>query len=288
MVICQMEVILVVYNENMLEGTARDLPEIAKKIRREVLRMIYSAQSGHTAGSLSVVEIITSLYFDILNHDPKTPNWVDRDRFVLSCGHVCPAQYAALAIAGYFPETELRSHRKLGGMLQGHPVRNVIPGVETTSGPLGCGLGQACGMALGGRLDDKRFRVFCLTSDGEHDSGNHWEAVLFAAKYKLGNITLLVDRNGIQIDGGTEKVMPLNSLVDKYHAFNWKVMEIDGHNFGEIKNAVKEARSEYQRPTVIIANTIPGKGISFMEGDYTWHGRAPSKDELDQALKELR
>ena len=271
----------------MINSTA-DLQKIAKEVRKDIIRMIYSAGSGHTAGSLSVVEIITALYFDIMNHDPKTPNWNERDRFILSCGHVCPAQYAVLAHAGYFPETELKTHRKLGSRLQGHPVRNALPGVETSSGPLGCGLAQACGVALGARLDDARFRIFCLTSDGEHDSGNHWEAVMFAAKYKLSNLTLLVDRNRIQIDGSTEKVMPLDSLADKYRAFNWKVVEIDGHSFDEIRNAVKEARSEYQKPTVIIAETVAGKGVSFMENDYTWHGRVPTKEQAEQALKELR
>lgn len=276
------------YNKVIMTDSAQNLQSIAREVRKNVVRMICSAGSGHTAGSLSVTDIITALYFEIMNHDPKTPNWDNRDRLVLSCGHVCPAQYAALAMSGYFPESELKSHRKLGSRLEGHPVRNMLPGIETTSGPLGCGLAQACGISLSARMDDMRFRVYCIVSDGEHDSGNHWEAVMFAAKYKLANLTLFVDRNNIQIDGRTEKVMPLDPLVEKYRSFNWNTIEIDGHNFDEIRNAVKAARSEYQKPTVIVANTISGKGISFMEDDYMWHGRAPTKEELELALKELR
>lgn len=265
-----------------------DLEKISREVRKAVIKMISSSGSGHTAGSLSVSDIMTALYFEIMNHDPKTPNWDDRDRLILSCGHVCPAQYAALSLAGYFPESELKTHRKLGSRLEGHPVRNKLPGVETTSGPLGCGLAQACGISLSARMDGKRFRVYCITSDGEHDSGNHWEAVMFAAKYKLANLTLFVDRNGIQIDGKTENVMPLDPLSEKYRSFNWNTIEIDGHNFDEIRSAVKSARSEYQKPTVIIAHTIPGKGVSFMENDYNWHGKAPNKEEAELALKELR
>lgn len=250
--------------------------------------MIISAGSGHTAGSLSSADIFTAFYFSILNQDPKNPLWEERDRFILSCGHYCPAQYAALAHAGYFPTSELKTLRKLGSKLQGHPVRGTVPGVETTSGPLGEGLAQAAGIAAAAKLDGKHFRIYCLTSDGEHDSGNHWEAVMFAAKYKLANLTLIVDRNYIQIGGSTEEVMPLNSLTEKYRAFNWQVIEIDGNDIGQILEAVKEAKTYYQSPTVIIAKTISGKGVGFMENDYRWHGRAPSKEEAERALKELK
>jgi transketolase len=265
-----------------------DLSKVATEIRKEVIKMITAAGSGHTAGSLGSAEIFAAFYFSILNQDPKNPDWVERDRFILSCGHYCPAQYAALAHAGYFPISELKTLRKLGSKLQGHPVRGTVPGVETTSGPLGEGLAQAAGIALGARIDGKHFRVYCLTSDGEHDSGNHWEAVMFAAKYKLANLTQIVDRNSIQIDGGTEEVMPLNSLTDKYKAFNWNVIEIDGNDITQILEAVKEAKTYYQGPTVIIAKTIPGKGVDFMENDYRWHGKAPTKEESETALNELK
>ena len=219
-----------------------DLSKVANEIRKEVIKMITSAGSGHTAGSLGSADIFTAFYFSILNQDPKNPLWEERDRFILSCGHYCPAQYAALAQAGYFPTTELKTLRKLGSRLQGHPVRGTVPGVEITSGPLGEGLAQAAGMAAAAKLDARHFRIYCLTSDGEHDSGNHWEAVLFAAKYKLANLTLIVDRNSIQIGGNTEEVMPLNSLTEKYRAFNWNVIEIDGNDISQILEAVKEAK----------------------------------------------
>lgn len=267
--------------------TAPVLHEVANDIRKDVIRMITQAGSGHTAGSLDSIEIFTALYFGIMNHDPKNPNWEERDRLIVSNGHVCPAQYAALARAGYFPVSELLTHRKLGSRIQGHPVRGTLPGIETSSGPLGCGLAQAAGIALAARMDAKRFRVYCLTSDGEHDSGNHWEAVMFAAKYKLANLTSFVDRNRIQIDGNTEDIMPLDSLKQKYEAFNWSVIEINGNELSEIILAVNKAKSIYERPTVIIANTIPGKGVSFMEDDYRWHGKAPTKEEAEKALKVL-
>ena len=249
--------------------------------------MITLAGSGHSAGSLGIVDIMVALYFRIMNHNPSKSNWPDRDRLILSNGHVCPAQYAVLARAGYFSPEKLKKLRKLGGPLQGHPQKGKLPGIETTSGPLGCGLAQAVGIALAARLDDARFRIFCITSDGEHDSGNHWEAVMAANKYKLSNLTLFVDRNMIQIDGPTEEVMPLDPLVDKYKAFGWHVLEIDGHNFEEIIKASDEARAYYQGPTVIIAKIVPGKGVSFMESDFRWHGKAPSPEEAKQALKEL-
>jgi transketolase len=264
-----------------------ELEKTATEVRKDILKMIFAAGSGHPAGSLSVADILVALYFQVMNHDPKKPFWPERDRFILSNGHTCPALYAVLAKAGYFKPKELKNLRKLGSILQGHPERLRLPGIETSSGPLGEGLAQAVGMALAAQLDQARFRVFCLTSDAEHQEGNHWEAVMVAAKYKLANLTLFVDRNQIETSGLTEEVMPLNPLKEKYLAFNWNVLEVDGHNFREIVNAVESARSYYEGPTVIIARTIAGKGVSFMEGDYRWHSKAPNKDELKRALREL-
>lgn len=250
--------------------------------------MLVAAGSGHSAGPLGMADVFTALYFAIMNHDPKNPFWEDRDRLILSNGHICPARYAAMAHAGYFPIAELKTLRKLGTRLQGHPERLRLPGVETTSGPLGSGLAQASGYAYAARMDGKRFRVFCICSDGEHDEGNHWEAVMFAGKYNLSNLTLIVDRNNIQIDGHTEDVMPLEPLVDKYRAFNWSVIEIDGHNIEAIIDAVDQARAIYENPTVIIAHTIPGKGVGFMENNPAWHGKPPTAEEAKIALRELR
>lgn len=267
--------------------TALELQKKAKEVRKDIIKMLTSAGSGHTAGSLGMVEILVSLYFGILNQDPKKPNWNERDRFFLSNGHVCPALYAVLSHAGYFPREKLKTLRKLGSPLQGHPERERLPGIESTSGPLGEGLAQAAGYAYAAKMDNRHFRIFCITSDAEHQEGNHWEAVLFSAKYKLSNLTVFVDRNNIQIGGNTEDVMPLEPLKEKYLAFNWNVIEIDGHNFEEIFNAVKKARVVYDKPSVIIAKTIPGKGVSFMEGDFKWHGKVPTREEETDALKEL-
>ena len=264
------------------------LERTANFIRRSVIEMLMEAGSGHSAGPLGMADIFTALYFHILRHNPKRPTWGDRDRVVLSNGHICPVQYAALAHAGYFPVEELKTLRKLGTRLQGHPHRGALPGVETTSGPLGSGISQAAGIALAGRLLNKKYRVFCLTSDGEHQEGNLWEAAMFVAKYRLNNLTVIVDRNNIQIDGYTEKVMPLEPLHKKYEAFGWHVLEIDGHNMTQLVDATNEASAIYERPTVIIAHTIPGRGVSFMEGDYHWHGKPPSHDEAIKALTELR
>jgi len=250
--------------------------------------MLLKAGSGHSAGPMGMADIFTALYFNIMNHDPKKPDWVERDRLILSNGHICPARYAAMAHAGYFPREWLWKLRKLDSPLQGHPERARLPGVETTSGPLGSGLAQASGVAYAARMDGTHFRIFCITSDAEHDSGNHWEAVAFAGKYNLSNLTAIVDRNNIQIDGYTEDVMPLEPLADKYKAFNWNVLEINGHNFEEIIDAVEHARAVYENPTVIIAHTIPGKGVSFMENLPEWHGKPPSKEEAKIALHELR
>ena len=264
------------------------LEETANRLREDVITMVSGAGSGHIAGPLDMADVFAAFYFHILRHDPKNPGWPDRDRLVLSNGHICPVQYAALARAGYFPHEELKTLRRLGTRLQGHPHRGALPGVETTSGPLGSGIAQAAGIALALRLDHNRARVYCLTSDGEHEEGNTWEAVMFAAKNRLNNLTVVLDRNNIQIDGFTENVMPLEPLRQKYEAFNWHVIEIDGHNFYEIISAVAEAQAIFEKPTVIIAHTIAGKGVDFMERDYLWHSKPFKPGEAEEALKELR
>ncbi len=264
------------------------LEEMANTIRQDIIKMLLAAGSGHSAGPLGMADVFAAFYFSILDHRPKEPLWADRDRLVLSNGHICPVLYATLARAGYFPVSELSTLRKLGSRLQGHPHRGSLPGVETTSGPLGSGLSQAVGMALAARMDKKKWRTYCLLSDGEHEEGNLWEAVMFAGKQKLGNLTALVDRNHIQIDGFTEDVMPLEPLREKYESFNWHVLEINGHDFVEIVSAAAEAKAVHEQPTVIIAHTIPGKGVDFMENDYQWHGKPPTRTEAEKALKELR
>lgn len=268
--------------------TIEELEKISNKIRKDIIRMLLVAKSGHSAGPLGLADIFTALYFEIMQHDPKKPDWEDRDRLFLSCGHVAPVRYVAMAHAGYFPISKLKTLRKLDSILQGHPERTRLPALESTSGPLGEGLAQAAGYALAARMDGKRYRIFCVTSDGEHDAGNHWEAVLFAGKYKLSNLTSFVDRNNIQIDGHTEDIMPLEPLEEKYKAFNWHVLHIDGHNIEEIIDAVNHARAVYEKPTVIIAHTIPGKGVSFMEGLPEWHGKPPDPAEAKEALHQLR
>ncbi len=274
--------------EKLHEKKLKMLEETAADLRRAVIEMVSHAGSGHIAGPLGMADIFSALYFHALTHNPKRPQWPLRDRLVLSNGHICPIQYAALAHAGYFPVQELMTLRQLGTRLQGHPHRGALPGVETTSGPLGSGLSQACGMALAARLDRARHRVYCLMSDGEHQEGNLWEAAMFAARHRLANLTAIVDRNNIQIDGMTEDVMPLESLRAKYEAFNWHVLEVDGHNIEQFVDALHEARAIYERPTVIIAHTIPGKGVDFMEFDYRWHSKPFKKGEAAQAIAELR
>ncbi|MDP2734670.1 MAG: transketolase [bacterium] len=266
----------------------RLLEEQANKIRTKVIDILEDAGSGHSAGPLDMADVFTALYFHILKHDSKKPDWPERDRLVLSNGHIVPVQYTAMAYAGYFPLKELRTLRQINSRLQGHPHRESLPGLEVTAGPLGNGLGQAAGMALAARMDGKRHRVYCLLSDGEHQEGATWESVMFVGNQKLANLTVIVDRNNIQIDGYTERIMPLEPLKEKYEAFNWHVLEIDGHNFEQIISAVNEAKAISYQPTVIIAHTIPGKGVSFMEGKYEWHGKPPSKEEELKALKELR
>ena len=266
----------------------RELELKANEVRQSIIEMLLEAGSGHTAGPLGMADIFTAFYFHILNHNPKNPDWEDRDRLILSNGHIVPVRYAAMAHAGYFPIEELKTLRKFGSRLQGHPEREKLPGVETTSGPLGSGLGQAAGIAYGARMDGKKFRTYCLMSDGEHDAGNIWESVMFAGKNKLSNLTGIIDRNNIQINGVTEDIMPLEPFREKYESFGWHVIDIDGHNMEEIVDAAEQAKAVFEKPTLIMAHTIPGKGIKEIEFDYTWHGKPPSKEEADKFLKELR
>jgi transketolase len=265
-----------------------ELEKQANDIRETIIEMLVEAGSGHTAGPLGMTDIFTAFYFHILNHNPKKPLWDERDRLILSNGHIVPVRYAAMAHSGYFPLEETKTLRKFGSRLQGHPEREKISGLETTSGPLGSGLGQAAGIAYGARMDGKKFRTYCFLSDGEHDAGNLWESVMFAGANKLSNLTAVIDRNNIQINGMTEDVMPLEPLREKYEAFNWHVIEINGHSMNGIVEAVEQAKAIYEKPTVIMAHTIPGKGIKEIEFDYTWHGKPPSEGEAERFLKELR
>jgi len=258
----------------MTKLSLSELQNIAKEVRRDVIEMIYKAQTGHPGGSLSATEMFVALYFEILG---------ENDRFFLSNGHVCPALYAVMAKKGMIPKEKLATYATLGSELQGHPERTKLKGIENTSGPLGLGLAQAAGYAA----IKKDSYVFCMTSDGEHDEGNHWEAVNFAAKYKLNNLIQFLDKNNIQIEGTTDEIMPLGNLKEKYEASNWNVIEIDGHNFDEIINAVEIAKENKKSPTVIIANTVFGKGISFMEGNPDWHAKAPNEEEYRKAMEEL-
>ena len=260
----------------------------AEAIRETIVQMLVAAGSGHTAGPLGMADIFAAFYFYILKHDPANPAMEDRDRLMLSNGHIVPVRYAAMAHAGYFPVAECLTLRKFGSRLQGHPERLRMPGMETTSGPLGSGLGQASGYAYGARMDNKKFRVYCFMSDGEQDAGNTWEAAMFAGANKLSNLTALIDRNNIQINGMTEDVMPLENLRAKYEAFGWHVLETDGHNINAIISAVEQAKAIYEKPTLILAHTIPGKGIKEIEFDYHWHGKTPNKEEAAKFLAELR
>jgi transketolase len=263
----------------------------ANDIRESIIEMLLEAGSGHTAGPLGMSDIFTALYFHILKHDPQKPDWEERDRLVLSNGHICPVLYATMAHVGYFPISELKTLRKFGTRLQGHPHREWLPMLETSSGPLGEGLGQAVGMALAERIDkgrssDKFF--FCLMGDGELDEGSNWEAAMLAAKEKVHNLIAIVDRNNIQIDGFTEDIMPLESLKNKWEAFGWHVLEIDGHDFNQITGAINQAKDIFEKPSVIIAHTIPGRGVKEFERKFEWHGKPPNKEEAAVALKELR
>lgn len=269
--------------------TIPELEQKANQVRQDVISMLEAAGSGHTAGSLDLADIVTALYFDIMKIDPKNPSWDGRDIFFLSNGHTVPVQYAAMAEAGYFEKEELQTLRKLGSRLQGHPERTKLPGLENTSGPLGSGLSQAAGFAYSLQYIDKvkhRF-VYTIMGDGELDEGNVWEAAMFAGKYKLSQLIAFIDRNNIQIDGTTESVMPLEDLRLKWESFGWFVIEIDGHNIKSVIEAVDMAKAVTNRPTMIIAYTIPAKGVDFMEYDYKWHGVAPNHEQAQKALVEL-
>ncbi len=273
---------------NLNPGKEKMLELQANDIRQSIIDMLEDAGSGHTAGPLDMADIFTAFYFHILKHDPKKPDWDERDRLFLSNGHIVPVRYATMAHAGYFPIKELATLRKFGSRLQGHPEREKLPGLESTSGPLGSGLSQAAGYALAARMDGKKFRTYCFLSDGELDAGNSWEAAMFAGANNLSNLTAVIDRNNIQINGMTEDIIPLEPLADKWRAFNWHVLEIDGHNMEAIVDAVEQAKAIVEKPTVIIAHTIAGKGIKEIEYDYKWHGTPPNKEQEQKWLKELR
>ena len=267
---------------------SKELQRMANKLRLHVVEMTYAANSGHPGGSLSAADIISALYFKVMRHDPKNPNWEDMDRFILSKGHVAPVLYAALAESGYFPVEDLITLRQLGSKLQGHPVRGKVPGVEMSTGSLGQGLSMSCGIALAGKMDGKDYKVYCMLGDGELQSGQNWEAAMFAANYKLNNLIAIVDRNRLQICGDTEEVMSLEPLVDKWMAFGWDVIETDGHDIDKVVAAFEEAKADRDSPVVIIFNTVKGKGVSFMENNPGFHGKACNATEYKQAVEELK
>jgi transketolase len=274
---------LVAYPDDVIA----ELERRANLIRRHVIRMTRAAGSGHPGGSLSCTDILSALFFKVMHHRPIDPTWEDRDRFVLSKGHAAPAYYAALAESGYFPIDELLTLRKLGSRLQGHPSRNKLPGIEMSTGSLGQGLSTSLGMALAAKLDRKAYRIYCLCGDGEQQSGQIWEAAMLGAHYELDNVTALLDRNMLQIDGPTEKIMSLEPLADKWKAFGWHVIEIDGHNMREILEACDKAKEVRNRPTMVIAHTVKGKGVSFMENALSFHGKPPNDEETKKGLREL-
>lgn len=265
------------------------LNTIANDIREDIIRMLEHAGSGHSAGPLGLADIFTALYFDVMNYDPKRPDWNERDIFLLSNGHCVPVQYATMAHAGFFDRRELMTLRRLGSRLQGHPERTKLPGLENTSGPLGCGLSQAAGMALAMRMDGQNRRwIYVVTGDGEQDEGNVWEAAMLSGKYHLSNIIAFTDRNNIQIDGPTEQVMPLEDLRAKWEAFGWHVIEIDGNDIEAVIDACAMGRAIENKPVMVIAHTVPGKGVDFMEYDFNWHGKPPDHEQAVKALHELR
>ncbi len=267
--------------------STQELKTIANTVRKDIIKMLCEAKSGHSAGSLGMADVFTALYFSALKHNPKSPWWEERDRVILSNGHICPVWYATLARAGYFPVEELKTLRKLGTRLQGHPTRRSAPGVENVSGPLGQGISIACGIALGAKMDKNSFKVFCFMGDGELDEGQPWEAFMFAATHNLDNLIVIVDRNYIQIDGNTEDIMALDSLEKKFEAFNFNVITVDGNDMEKVVSALEKGKKNTGKPIAIIAKTVPGKGVSFMEGKHQWHGMAPKPDEATSALKEL-
>ncbi|HIH98291.1 MAG TPA: transketolase [Thermoplasmata archaeon] len=270
-----------------LERLYEDLEIKAVKIRKHIIESIYSAGSGHPGGSLSVADVLTALYFHEMRHDPKNPGWEDRDRLVLSKGHAAPALYAVLAEAGYFPVKELKNLRKMGHFLQGHPCMLRVPGVEMSTGSLGQGLSVGVGMALAGKIDRKSYRVFVVMGDGETHEGQVWEAASAAVHFKLDNLIGIIDRNGLQIDGPTEEIMTLEPVRKRWKAVGWKIIEIDGHQIPQILEALYRASRFREKPTMIIAHTLKGKGVSFMQGTLSFHGKAPSKEQYEKAMSEL-
>lgn len=273
-----------------MQLTLTQLDQKANEVRQDIIRMLEAAGSGHSAGPLGLADIVTALYFNVMNIRPEEPEWPERDMFFLSNGHCVPVQYAVMAERGYFPVEELTTLRQFGSRLQGHPERKLLPGLENTSGPLGSGLSQAAGYAYSLQyLDNQKHRfVYVITGDGELNEGNIWEAAMFAGKYKLGQLIIFIDRNNIQIDGSTDDVMPLEDLRGKWESFGWHVQEIDGHNIESIIDAASMARAITGKPSAIIAHTIPGKGVDFMEYDYKWHGVPPDSDQAKEALRKLR
>ena len=264
-----------------------DLKEKSRELRKDIIKMLLEAKSGHPGGSLSAIDILTVLYYEVMKHNSEDPNWEDRDKFVLAKGHINPALYAVLANTGYFPKKELLTLRKLHSRLQGHPDRNKLPCIEASTGSLGQGLSIAVGMAVALKHDNKPNRIYCMMGDGEQDEGQIWEAVMSAAHYGLDNLCGIVDCNGLQIDGWVDEIMSIAPITDRYKAFGWRVIEIDGHSFEQIRYAFRKANQNKKLPTVIIANTVKGHGVSFMEDKAGWHGRAPNAEEAKQALKEI-
>jgi transketolase len=274
--------------------TAADAKEIARlreisgRMRVAIIEMLTKAGSGHPGGSLSAIDIVVALYFARLRHDPKRPDWLERDRFVLSKGHGAPALYAVMAEAGYFPKAELYTLRQLGSRLQGHPVNTALPGIEACTGSLGQGLSVAQGMALASKMEGNRFHVYCMIGDGESQEGQIWEAAMSAGNFKLDTLTVFLDYNRGQIDGPVQDVMDIEPIEQKWRAFKWNVLRIDGHDFEQILGAIDQARATHGRPTIIVSDTVKGKGVSFMEHQIAWHGAAPNKDQATKALEDLR
>lgn len=273
--------------EHLNENKIKELQIKANEIRKSIIEMLYNAGSGHTAGALGMADIFTYLYFNTLKYKKEDPLWRERDRVVLSNGHICPVLYATMAHSGYFPVEELNTLRKFGSSLQGHPHREFLSFTETSSGPLGEGLSQAVGMAIVSKMDELNNKIYCFTGDGELNEGQNWEAIMLASKEKLNNLIAIVDRNFIQIDGGTEIVMPLGNVLSKFKEFGWNGEVIDGHDFEQINHAFYNAKNNTEKPYVIVAKTIPSKGIKEWEGNYKWHGKAPNKEEYEMAIEEL-
>ena len=270
-----------------VNNKTKELSEVGRELRVDIINMICEAGSGHPGGSLSAIDMLTCLYFDRMRHNPKDPNWPQRDRLILSKGHAVPAVYVCLAKAGYFPKTELMTLRKIDSRMQGHPDRAKLPGIEASTGSLGQGLSIAVGLAMASKLDGDAFRVYCMLGDGESQAGQIWEGLMSAPKFKLDTLVTILDYNKGQIDGPVSEIMSLEPIKEKLKAFNWHVIEIDGHNYDQILGALDEAQKVKGKPTFILAQTIKGKGVSFMEGQIGWHGKAPNREQAEQAVKEI-